>query len=115
MRSILRFLIVLAVALTLGFAAYAFIPPLNPSVSLTQTAYSAAGHDAQGAGALVGAARASDSGAPSGEYRGGHPQGAGGAASAFVAALGKFLAIFSAIALAKFGLGKIVSRKGRTA
>lgn len=107
MKAILRFLIVLAVSLALGFAAYTFIPPLNPSVSFAQTSYSAAGHDAQGAGAPP-------SGAPSGAYRGGHPQGGpggGGAAMTFVAALGKFLAIFAAIAALRFGAGKIVSRK----
>jgi hypothetical protein len=94
MKTILRFLIVLAVALTLGFAAYAFIPPLNPSQSLTQTAYS-------------------------GAYHGGHPQGgpggAGGAAITFVTAVGKFLMLFAGVALAKFGLGKIVSRRRKTA
>jgi hypothetical protein len=98
MKSTARFLAVLAISVVLGFAAYALIQSSSPSASpaFAQGLQSAEGfRGSHGAGAL-----------------GGHPQGApGGAAIAFVTALGKFLAIFAAIAALRFGASKIVSRK----
>ena len=99
MKNIVRIIAILLVSISLGIAAYAIVQPVNPSVSLSQTAAASAGTSQGANGARSGAG-----------YHNGKPQGGAGIAAP-AQVLGKFLAAFIAVAALRALVGKVASRK----
>lgn len=114
MRTLLRALLILVIAIGIGFGVYAVIQPINASVSLSSGANPTmkGGPSTGRADAISAAAPWSANGAPPTDgiaHRGARPQGGGIAAVLLV--LGKFLSAFVCVAVLRFAARKLARRR----